>query len=360
MSFAVDETLDGHDDMITVVKFSPDGKKLATACLYCSLTYSNPAADKTIIIWSMDEKDESIHLNGHGAGISALAWASDCRHLVSASDDSFVILWDTAPDAPLAKVFTYKGHHGPVLSVTIDDDCTRILSGGVDETARLWSIGYKTLNEPPDAREWRSLHTFRAHTGPVSGVVLVRTESGSRAITTDTYGVIRMWDVMTKACLSSVLLTSEHGVVSATLSPNRQVLVTSCLGSVVKLFKIHDTGLAECREFKGHHTCMSSFMPVCVLSTESQLMGPQQLILVGSEQPSFKPTEQANMEVAIYDCMVDDSKSAYLDNVLFWSSLRAVALDAHGNTVAIGLRSQVAVGPGKKKASTDVVALATR
>jgi COMPASS component SWD3 len=75
--------LRGHKRGVSGVKFSPDGKRIAS----CS-------ADATIKIWDAETGRLEHTLEGHMAGISCIAWSPDSTVLASGSDDKVIRLWD--------------------------------------------------------------------------------------------------------------------------------------------------------------------------------------------------------------------------------------------------------------------------
>jgi serine/threonine protein kinase len=79
-------TLRGHAGRITVICFSADGRRLATA-----------SEDRTVIVWDLEKKDRFLTLRGHTQAVNCLAFSQDGKQLFSGGNDHFVRVWDLSP-----------------------------------------------------------------------------------------------------------------------------------------------------------------------------------------------------------------------------------------------------------------------
>ena len=106
--------LKGHKQAISSVRFSPNGKWLASACTFLSLVLvsDSPASDKTVRIWDAYSGEYLFSLVGHSLGISDVAWSPDSSVLATASDDMTACLWvaDTGK-----RIRTFRGHTNYVM-----------------------------------------------------------------------------------------------------------------------------------------------------------------------------------------------------------------------------------------------------
>jgi WD40 repeat protein len=81
--------LKGHQNRISSMDFSPDGKTVATA-----------GYDRTVRIWETASGAEIRRFVGHRAEVLSACFAPDGRSVVSSSEDTTALIWDVTGQAP--------------------------------------------------------------------------------------------------------------------------------------------------------------------------------------------------------------------------------------------------------------------
>ncbi|CAH1173660.1 unnamed protein product [Phaedon cochleariae] len=116
--------LTGHQQLVNDVKFSPDGRILASSSF-----------DKSIRLWEAKTGKFICTLRGHVQAVYMVAFSADSRLMVSGSADSTLKLWNLKTKK---LEIDLPGHADEVYAVDWSTDGLRVGSGGKDKVLRLW------------------------------------------------------------------------------------------------------------------------------------------------------------------------------------------------------------------------------
>ncbi|KAI5475311.1 WD repeat domain 5 [Pseudohyphozyma bogoriensis] len=251
-AYSLKYIIKGHKKAISSVRFSPDGKFLASA-----------AADTPIHIYSLPSFSLYRTLTSHTEGISDISFSADSTLLASASDDRTVRIWevtaspaatDNAARNPERSVRVLHGHLSAVFCVAWHPRGDLVASGGMDETVRVW-----------DVQKGKCMRVLPAHSDAVSGVQFNRDGTIIVSCSWDGYmsnvffspnskflfastldSTIRLWDFHTDKTLKTYVgHDNRKFCISSTLTPSGKYLVTGSENHKLVLWDIQTREIVQ-------------------------------------------------------------------------------------------------------------------
>lgn len=255
--------LEKHSAMVVSVRFSPDGKKLASGSYDKTIKFWDVATgkeigslrnnaeinsvsfstdgkilasgsyDKTIKLWDVTTGKEITTLNGHSAPVVSVNFSPDEKTLASGSEDTTIKLWDVTTKKEIS---TLKGHTAPVMSVNFSSDRQTLASGSQDNTIKLWNVTTR-----------KEILTLKGHKTPVINVNF--SPDGTILASSSEDNTIKLWDVATG---NEIFTLKGHNstVMSVNFSPDGQTLASASFDKTIKLWDI--PARKEISSFNGH------------------------------------------------------------------------------------------------------------
>lgn len=236
--FSFQKTLDAHTADIWSVKFSPDGKWIASGSVDSTAKIWNKETGKVLFnlkqpigITSVDfspagnflatgSYDTKIRLwnlpaglmvkefTGHTGTVWSVNFSPDGKSLASCGEDSTIKLWNVETGALIR---TFSGHARNVWDVKFSRDGNNLASGSFDKTIKIWNI-----------RNGKLLKTLNDHTEAI--VALAYSKDGQKLASTSDDKTIKLWNTNNWSLIYS-LRTPEHNQ-AADFSPHDKLLLT--------------------------------------------------------------------------------------------------------------------------------------
>lgn len=289
--------LQGHEHVVKAISYTPDGKYLIS----CS-------SDGAIKIWDLKKKRVRGALHGHELAVNALAVSPNGKMLASTSSDGSVKIWDIASEKEIAsldkyhgslrsvafspnskllvlandakielweiaskeKLATFEGHIRLVEALEFSHDGNFIVSGGVDETIKIWEVSKRTLvgsiscpnhcvntlsnsvdgilatgGKDSTIRLWdiaskSELAVLEGHEASIRTIAF--SARGDYLVSGDWDGVIKLWDTATGVAVYSVE-GHESAILTVAFSPDEKQVASAGYDQIIKLWSVE--GLME-------------------------------------------------------------------------------------------------------------------
>jgi WD40 repeat protein len=93
--------------------------------------------DHTIKLWQVSSGECVSTLEGHQNWVMSVAFSPDGKQLASGSDDHTIKLWQVSSGECVS---TLEGHENWVMSVAFSPDGKQLASGSSDATNRIWDV----------------------------------------------------------------------------------------------------------------------------------------------------------------------------------------------------------------------------
>ncbi|KAI8063171.1 WD40-repeat-containing domain protein [Gongronella butleri] len=231
-------TLD-HHSVVCCVKFSQDGRYLATGCNRTTFIYE-VATGKHVCTLRDDNagKEEDLY-------IRSACFSPDGKYLATGAEDKLIRIWDIEKQRIQ---FRLTGHEQDIYSLDFSRDGRIIVSGSGDRTARIWSMA-----------DGKLLHTLEItdHDQKDPGVTSVAISPDCRLVAAGSLDkMVRVWDAYDGRLLEQ-LEGHKDSVYSVAFMPDGAMLVSGSLDKTLKLWHLGSSNKDQTRNqckmtFAGH------------------------------------------------------------------------------------------------------------
>lgn len=211
------------------------------------------------------------HLKGHFDRIFDLEWSRDSQHIVSASQDGVVFIWDGFTGHKTQSVISLS--KGGTLSCSISPNSSLVATGGLDNSCSIYNIGARdadpagvrqastvlvghnsylsscrflnddqVLTSSGDATiqlwsvsEGKSVSTYAGHLQDVSCISLAA--DGNTFVSGGSDRLCKLWDVRTRDCVQT-FFGHEDDITKVCLGPAGTWFATACEDGTCSLFDL--------------------------------------------------------------------------------------------------------------------------
>ncbi|KAI3629838.1 hypothetical protein MIR68_011273 [Amoeboaphelidium protococcarum] len=301
-----------HASVVCCVRFSADGKFLATGCNKITSVYNVQTGAKVATL-----KDENVESDGD-LYIRSVCFSPDGKLLATGAEDRLIRLWDIAQNKVVKQ---FSGHEQDIYSLDYSMDGKIIVSGSGDRTARIWSI------EDEECKQTLTVDDSSSATARDAGITSVAISADGKYVAAGSLDkMVRVWNAEDGHLLAQ-MDGHKDSVYSVAFNPNAdaQHKLTLVSGSLDKTLKLWD--LSELSSQKDS----ADYQPSCI----GTLVGHRDFVLSVAFSPdgTFLLSGSKDRSVQIWDVRTQTSMMVLHGHK---NSVISVAVSPAGNLLATG------------------------
>jgi WD40 repeat protein len=218
-----ERTFRAHTAEVWTVKFSPDGRFVASGGVDSSVTIWEPRTGKIIRVLK------------HPLGVTYLTISPNGKYIATGSYDAKVRIWDVKTGAVVKEL---EGHKGTVWHVHFSPNGKLLASSGEDASVKIWEVAGGRL-----------LFTLKGHKLTVWSVKF--SADGNRIASGSFDGTIKLWDTK-NGWLLTTLDKHTEAVVDLAFNHNGQILASVSDDKTIRLWEAEDGRLIRSMEVPEH------------------------------------------------------------------------------------------------------------
>ncbi|KAG8821289.1 general transcription repressor [Serendipita sp. 411] len=229
-----------HESVVCCVRFSKDGKFLATGCNRTAQIFDMATGEMVCQL-----SDDKAVVEGD-LYIRSVCFSPDGKYLATGAEDRQIRIWDIAKRR-IRNLF--EGHDQEIYSLDFSSTGHLIVSGSGDRTARIWDmetgksriLSIEGNSNPNDASGDTPMNEGSAATD--AGVTSVAISPDGRLVAAGSLDtVVRLWDVQTGNLLEK-LKGHRDSVYSVAFTPDGRGLVSGSLDKTLKYWELNTSAL---------------------------------------------------------------------------------------------------------------------